>query len=92
MGDVADPGSYQEVMNQLAAYTSRVFEHCANMRSAAGVCVSTMGDDPAAAKSVAALEKCLNQIQSGLEAVNQVRAAMARELDDIQRAAARADF
>lgn len=92
MGAVADPSSYQEVMNQLSAYTNKVFESCADMRSAASTCVSNMGDDPAAAKSVEALEKCLNQIQSGVSQINQVIAAMQKELEDIERAAKKADF
>ncbi len=92
MGPVVDANSYQEVMNALGAYANKVFEHTSNMLSAANACVSTMGDDPAAAKSVAALQKCISQIQSGVESINQIRSAMSKELEDSQRAAALADF
>lgn len=89
---VVDPSSYQEVIDQLRGYTSKVFEDCANMRTAANTCVSTMGDDPAAARSVAALEKSINNISSAIQNIHGIMAAMQQELEDAQRAADQADF
>ena len=90
MGPVVDEQAYGEVMQQLSAFSNKMFEHCTNMQTAAQACQSSMGDDPAAERSVAALTKCLSDIQRGIGTINQVRAAMARELEDARRAAQKA--
>lgn len=92
MAAVADPSSYQEVISQLGAYTNKVFESTSNMMSAANTCASNMEGDPAADRSVAALQRSISQIIAGVQKINKIMAAMRRELDDIQAAANKANF
>lgn len=92
MAQVADPASYQEVIGKLSAYSNKVFEQCANMMAAASACEQNMGDDPAAAKSTEKLMKCIEQIRSGMTQIHSIQAAMRKELEDIQIAAAPANY
>ena len=92
MAQVADPASYEEVINKLSAYSNKVFEQCANMMAASAACTENMGDDPAAAKSTEKLMKCIEQIRAGMAQINSTQAAMRQELEDIKAAAAKANY
>lgn len=92
MAEAIDPSSYQEVITQLKSYSSKVYEHCGNMMSAASTCASTMEGDPVAAKSISSLQRVITQINQGVQQINTVIAGMQRELEDAQRAAAMANF
>ena len=89
---VVDSNSYQEVISQLGAYTNKVFESCSNMSSAASACVSVMGDDQAAARSVSALQKSINTINDAVNDIHRIMSSMQQELEDSNRAQSLADF
>lgn len=92
MAEMVDPGSYQEVINQLRAFSSKVFEQCTNMTAAARTCASAMEGDSVAERSIGSLERCISQINQGLQQINSVISGMQRELEDAQKAQAKANF
>lgn len=92
MKGAVDPVAYQEVMMELRAYTNRVSQSCGDMLSAARTCQATMEEDPAAARSADSLQRAVLHIQEGMAAIQRVISAMQRELEDAQKAAAKADF
>ena len=92
MSNVIDPQSYQEVMRQLGAYGNRVFEIMSSMRSAAQNCKDNMEDDDAVVRSMERLEQCLSRMREGLDKINEVQAAMRRELEDALEAQRQAKF
>ncbi len=89
--DMADEQSYEEMINALQTYMKNAQEECTAMQCAAQDCVDNTQNDPAAAKSSERLSKCLTDIGSALEDIQQVIAAMQEELEDIRNAAARAN-
>ncbi len=92
MNGAIDPSCFQEVIDQLRAYTNKVFEHTANMTSAASTCASVMDGDPVASKSVSSLQRCTAQIQEGMQQIHSIISGMQRELEEARAAQQKGDF
>lgn len=86
MNGGVNPETYQEVINQLRAFTNQVFQQTGDIMMAANACASTMEGDPVAASSINALQKSVSQIQEGVNLINSVISGMNKELEDSMRA------
>ncbi len=89
--DMANEESYEEMINALQSFMSSAQEECSVMESAAADCVDNTGGDPAAEKASERLKKCVSDIRSALESIQEVISAMQDELERIREAAAKAD-
>ncbi len=83
----SDERSYEEVINQLRAYQSKISEAVTAMDSAGRACVENTDNDPAAETSYGHLRQALNQVQDSAAQISGVISALQRELEDIQNAA-----
>lgn len=87
----ADEQSYEEMISALQAFVAQVGEQCDVMESAGNDCVDNTDGDPAAEKSNAKLQQCVGNIRSATESVQGIISALQEELEDIRKAAAKAD-
>ncbi|MCR4792861.1 MAG: hypothetical protein K5871_08925 [Lachnospiraceae bacterium] len=87
----ADEQSYEEVIEQLRAYTNKVFEAVNGMYTAGQDCVDNTDNDPAAERSNGNLRTALGKINDSLQSINEVIAALNREMEQIREKAARAN-
>ena len=88
---VADEQAYEEVINQLRAYTNKVFQASNDMYCAGRDCVDNTEGDPAAVKSNANLGSALGQIKESVQVIDTIIAAMQREMEEIRASASAAD-
>ena len=88
---VADESAYEEVIQRLRAYTSKVFESMQQMRTAGVNCVDTTDQDPAAVRSNDNLQKALNEMNESLNKIYELISKLQAELERIREAAAKAN-
>ena len=87
----SDEQSYEEVIQKLRAYTSKVFEAQSAMYKAGQDCVDNTDEDPAAVRSNGNLQKAIGNISNSVMTINQIIAALNQELEQIRAAAAKAN-
>lgn len=88
---IADPESYQAMINALNNYKRQVQQSCRVMKQAGDDCVANTDGDVAAQKSNDKLGQCVTKIDASLETVDKLISAMQQELEKIFEAARRAE-
>ena len=87
----ADEQSYEEMITALQNFMTQVSDNCDIMESAGKDCVDNTDNDPAAVKGNEKLGACIKRIRGTLGTVQTVIVGLQQELEDIRRAAARAN-
>jgi len=78
---VVDTQAYEETISQLRTSTNKIFEECAQMRTAAQTCIDNMQEDVAAINKANKLQTHIQGINAATQELNQVTAAMQQELE-----------
>ena len=78
---IVDTQAYEETINQLRVSTSKIFEECSQMSSAARTCIDNMQEDNAAINKANKLQGYLKGISDAVQELDKVTAAMQKVLE-----------
>lgn len=87
----ADEQSYEEMISALQTFITQVSDACGDMEAAGTDCVDNMDGDPAAEKGNARIQQCAARFRGTLGTAQKVIAALQEEMEEIRKAAAKAD-
>ena len=92
MSDMADPKSYQAVIDEIRAFESKIESGCQQMEQAAKACVGAMNGDDAAERASAKLSQNIGKVREQYESLHRIMSALNEEMEEIIQASREADF
>ncbi len=88
---IADETSYEEMIQALQQYLSRLNDHCETLSAAAEDCIDNMEGDVNAEKASGRVQTCVKKISDNFETVQGIIDGLQRELDDLRNTASMMD-